>query len=116
MSANETRIRNLISAFVEERGRMEKLDDIIPLKIEEHEAILSSSQRQFESTPQIETRLSDAEHQYGELESVYRKMKMNIDGLSVLSEHVLAKTRGLNQPRDVMEKSNGEAGKLNVIF
>ncbi len=35
MSADETRIRNLISASVEERGRMEKLVDTVTLKIEE---------------------------------------------------------------------------------
>jgi predicted nucleic acid-binding Zn-ribbon protein len=133
ISEEEDRLRQLLSLSEEERTRLEKMVELLSLKSEELsakrssfeemesrlagiESKLTKTEKRTESAEKIEAKITESERHFSQLDDFVRKTKIDIDGLNVLSEHVLAKTRSLNQQREIVEKSNEEAGKLNVLL
>ncbi|MBT5369930.1 MAG: hypothetical protein HOL05_17985 [Nitrospinaceae bacterium] len=133
INSETSRITELVKVSEQERERLEKSMDLLTLRAEELtskrsvldevgtriadlESRLVKTEKRSETFEKVDVRITESERHFQKLDEFVRKTKMDIDGLNVLSEHVLAKTRSLNLQREVVEKSNEEAGKLNVLL
>ena len=76
---------------------------------------LDSLDVRFEEIKNFDVRVRDFQRVSKEVNSNYNTLKRDLDGLHLLNEHIDSKIKSLSQQKQVVEKANEDAGRLNVL-
>ncbi len=95
----------------DKKNSFDKLSGQVPDALKK----LDSLDVRFEEIKNFDVRVRDFQRVSKEVNSNYNTLKRDLDSLHLLNEHIDSKIKSLSQQKQVVEKANEDAGRLNVL-